>query len=424
MIWTDTPGVSQAATDVIEDIAAASAGNLLPDLVNMLSRKLTRALATGGRNDPVSLIDDEDVEMIDAQPSANSDASDTDDYGYESDHFGLDPGNVRSSNLNAKISQSPEAAGRMNQRIRQDLRAAKFAGFSVGVLSGMKADSVNSVLSLSIRIAKLGLSEEALQAWDLEPKQYIVLLIRYMNGYKPFETVLSEAAKNLDISFRVGVSRHYKPSLVEALAAFTDITKNAGATTSEGASGNVDEVSESTTGFSNMFISSSLNDFINAQFLSLLKIRSSVGLGWDGAKQYFNDKQGRLDQQSNDLPEAYYQETTKKDNTLPAAVTADHLTDQHSLQPSVPLLAAQFCMRYLTRCTEFCLVCHDRIEEEFEALKPYGTSIIHILLDILIPYVLPFLGIETLLKTMLIFHSLQQTFVLVSIHVPRIWPQR
>lgn len=38
---------------------------------------------------------------------------------------------------------------------------------------------------------------------------------------------------------------------------------------------------------------------------------------------------------------------------------------------SFPLVAIQFCLRYLTRCTEFCLVCHDKIKEEFEALKPY-----------------------------------------------------
>jgi ubiquitin-conjugating enzyme E2 Q len=31
-------------------------------------------------------------------------------------------------------------------------------------------------------------------------------------------------------------------------------------------------------------------------------------------------------------------------------------------------------MRYLLRCTEFCLVCHDKIEGGFEALKPYVCS--------------------------------------------------
>ncbi|KUJ15334.1 uncharacterized protein LY89DRAFT_783500 [Mollisia scopiformis] len=373
MLWTDTPGVSQAATDTIQDITAGSTGLLVPDLVNTISRRLSRALATGARNDPVSI--DDDVEMLDVQQSGDgTDASDT-DYGYESDHFGIEGGHVPGNGAsNATISLAPEAAAKMNSRIRQDLRSAKFAGFSIGILSGMKADSVNSMLSLSIRIAKLGLSEEALQAWDLEPHQYIVLIIRYMSGYKPFDSVILEAAKNLDISFRIGVSKQYKPSLVEALAAFTDITRNAGVSTSEQASGDGEPSSNNVAGFSNMFISSSLNDFVNGQFISLLKIRSLVGLGWDGAKRYFNDKQGRLDQQSNDLPDIYYQETTKQDSTLPGVVTADHLSDQKSSHLSVPLLAAQFCMRYLTRCTEFCLVCHDKIEEEFEALKPYGNK--------------------------------------------------
>jgi ubiquitin-conjugating enzyme E2 Q len=230
------------------------------------------------------------------------------------------------------------------------------------------------VLSLSIRIVRLGLSEEALQAWDLEPQHYIVLLIRYMNGYKSFESIISESAKSLDISFRVGVSKQYKPTLVEALAAFTDITKDGGSSKSNSANGNGDSQAKSSAGFSNMFISSSLNDFINGQFISLLKIRNSLALPYDGAKRWFNDKQGRFDQEAANIPEYYYQDTTK-DNTLPNVVTADHLTDQQSLHLSFPLLAAQFCMRYLTRCTEFCLVCHDKMEENFEALKPYGNFI-------------------------------------------------
>lgn len=375
MIWTDTPGVPQAATNVLEDIAATSAGMNVPDLVRTISRKLQRAMATGARNDPLNI--DDDIDMLDAQLSGDATDASYEDYGFESDHFGLD-GGLQGKNgglSSAKISMSPEAAAKINKRIRQDLRTAKFAGFSAGILSGMKADSVNSMLSLSIRVVKLGLSEEALQAWDLEPQQYIVLLIRYMNGYKSFESVISEGAKSLDISFRVGVSKQYKPTLVEALAAFTDITKDVGSSSSNSASVNGNSQVNSSAGFSNMFISSSLNDFVNGQFISLLKIRSSVGLGWDGAKRYFNDKQGRLDQQSDNIPEEYYQDTIKKENTLPDAVTADHLSNQQSLHPSFPLLAAQFCMRYLTRCTEFCLVCHDRIEEDFEALKPYGKFI-------------------------------------------------
>lgn len=34
----------------------------------------------------------------------------------------------------------------------------------------------------------------------------------------------------------------------------------------------------------------------------------------------------------------------------------------------------QFALRHLVRCTEFCLVCHCKVEADFEALKPYVCS--------------------------------------------------
>jgi ubiquitin-conjugating enzyme E2 Q len=141
MLWTDTPGVPQAATDVLEDIAAASAGVQLPDLVANISRKLQRALANGAKNDP--LIIEDDVEMLDAEASGDATDDSYDEYGF-GEHFGLDGGvHGQNSISSAKISMAPEAGAKINKRIRQDLRAAKFAGFSAGILSGMKADSVN-----------------------------------------------------------------------------------------------------------------------------------------------------------------------------------------------------------------------------------------------------------------------------------------
>jgi ubiquitin-conjugating enzyme E2 Q len=238
----------------------------------------------------------------------------------------------------------------------------------------MKADSVSSLISLSIRVAKLGLSEEALQAWDLEPNHYIVLLIRYSNGYKTFETIINEPAKSCDVEFRIGVSNRYKPTISEAIAAFTDITKDSHQTSSHGLdeANTCEESSTSEAGFGNLFISSSLNDYFNAQFVSLLKIRNMVGIGWDGAKRYFADKQGKIAPENPELDGEYYQEdTSSKENILPDIVMADHLTDIQVKETSFPLLAAQFAVRYLTRCTEFCLVCHDKINDEFGALKPY-----------------------------------------------------
>lgn len=53
--------------------------------------------------------------------------------------------------------------------------------------------------------------------------------------------------------------------------------------------------------------------------------------------------------------------------------THDHMISKHK-QKSFLLLAMQFALRHLVRCTEFCLVCHCKVEADFEALKPYVCS--------------------------------------------------
>ena len=113
-----------------------------------------------------------------------------------------------------------------------------------------------------------------------------------------------------------------------------------------------------------------MNDFINTQFISLLKIRHKKGIGWDGAKYLFNKEQGRISDEKADLPQDCYVES-KTNSALPDVIAADHITESLSTTLSFPLAAAQFAMRNLLHCTEFCLVCHDKIEEGFEALKPY-----------------------------------------------------
>ncbi|PVH68585.1 hypothetical protein DL98DRAFT_506721 [Cadophora sp. DSE1049] len=380
MAYTSSQNAPTAAAIVFDEIINYSFGMRLPELITTVSQKLQRVLATGSREDPLALDDDEDTEMVDvdgedeAEDDEDGDEEEEDYYADEDDGFGLD--SVRhglSSHASAIRNLDPESAKKLNSRIRHDLRTAKLAGFSIGVLSGMKAESENSILSLSIRVAKLGLSEEAVQAWDLEPQQYLVLLIRYSNGYKCFEDIINDPSKSPDVSFRVGVSNKYKCTLLEALAVFRESSKDGNK--QKTAENGDDELRKADAGFSNIFISSSLNDFINSQFVALLKIRNSVGLGWDGAKRYFNDKQGRLDDQAAELATEYFEESdSQKDSILPTAIAADHLTDHQVKMISFPFIAAQFTLRYLTRCTEFCLVCHDRIEEDFEALKPYVCS--------------------------------------------------
>jgi ubiquitin-conjugating enzyme E2 Q len=382
MIFTRSEGVPSEIAAALEGISALSVGLRIPDLVVAISRKLQSLLAVGGIDDPILVSDGSDVEMLDIteepgikerqeEEDNNLDESEDEvDYGGFSSDEERGPDNKTFGSITHHIS--PEAAKKANRRIRQDLRAARNAGFSVGILNGMKADSVSSLVSLSIRVSKLGVSEEAVQAWDLEPHAYIVLLIRYSNGYKPFENVMHEPVQSMNVEFRIGVCDKYKPTLVEALATFTDVSKRNHKSKETGdKSSPGDNATDPNSGFTNMFISSSLNDFLNTQFVSLLKIRFKIGVGWDGAKKYLSDKQGRMGEDAEDLLADYYQEENHTKDILPEVTTADHLTDSQVKDISFPLIVAQFMLRYLTRCTEFCLVCHDKISEEFGALKPY-----------------------------------------------------
>jgi ubiquitin-conjugating enzyme E2 Q len=371
MIFTKSSNIPQGVNEALEDVASYSAGMRVSELLHTISARLTKVLANGSEEAPIDIDDDSDVQMIDGVEETEEEESEEDyDPGFDSEDDGAFGGVLSTGSTSlSRYHISPATADKLDRRIRQDLRTVRFAGFKIGVLSGLKADSLTSVLSISIQAADLGLSEEALQAWDLELNQYIVLLIRYSSGYKTFEAVIAEPAKSLDIAFRIGVSNRYKPTLSEALAAFTDIKKDE----SHSKKGDRAKLNESTTkssGFTSIFISSSLNEFVNDQFISLLKIRHSTGIGWDGAKHFFNDRQGRTEAKADELPSHYFEESKPKQNALPDMMYADHLTEAGN-EVSFPLIAVQFSMRYLLRCTEFCLVCHDRIKEDFEALKPY-----------------------------------------------------
>ena len=282
MIYARSSDLPKGVEAALGDLASFSAGSSIPDLLTTISERLQKILATGGASDPFSIDDGSDTEMVDG--TADEESEEEEEYGYE-DFSDLEDG-PRATATSSTYRYNPQNTAKLNRRIKEDLRAVKFAGFKLGILSGLKAESQTSLLSISIQASKLGLSEEALQAWDLEPNQYIVLLIRYSDGYKTFESIIADPAKSHDVAFRIGVSNKYKPTVHEAQAAFADVTKNANKTANDE---KLEGSQQTVAGFTSMFISSSLNEFINTQFISLLKIRYGMGVTWDGAKRFFNE---------------------------------------------------------------------------------------------------------------------------------------
>jgi ubiquitin-conjugating enzyme E2 Q len=372
MIFTQSSEVPDGVNEVLEEIASISAGMEISELIAGIAQRLLKSLATGSSSDPFDIDDDSDEEMADNEEEPerhdlpDQDENDYDDADFLSDDYDFDDFKSFDADGPPIRRMSAEAATKLNKRIRADLRAAKSAGFKLGILCGLKAESQTGLLSISIQVSKLGLSNEVLQAWDLTPQQHIVLLVRYASGYKTFEGVITEPAKSLDVSFRIGVCHRYKPSPLEAMAAFADVAKGSNSPQH----GDSDDV----TRFSGLFISSSLNEFLNDAFVSLVKIRTHAGIGWDGAKLFYKNHQGRPYDATFEFTAEYYKERPPAQSSLPEMTKADHLSDAAGSDVSFPLVAAQFAMRYLLRCTEFCLVCHDRLPGDFEALKPYVCS--------------------------------------------------
>ncbi|KAI9648683.1 hypothetical protein NHQ30_003321 [Ciborinia camelliae] len=374
MVFTKSDGAPNAVIEALKQLTPSPCGVRLIELISSISQKLLKALSTGSRESPISLDDEneerEEEDGADEESDNDSGFPDDDEEDFLGEPTVYSYGHPISKQT---INLTPETAAQLNRRIQADVRAVRMLGFRIGILSGMKAESRCCLLSISIQATKLGLSEEAMHAWDIEPGQYLTLLIRYSEGYKPYESVIAEPAKNSGIDFRVGVSNGYKPSATAAFSAFSDASKAGVKNFSDDSSVPQEDTQEQSRGFFNIFISSSLNEFINTKMISILKLRNATGLGWEDAKVCFDERQGRPLEENADL--FSHRLDSRTDTAVKGhssrILSDDHLMDNHGGSLSFPLLAGQFALMYLVRCTEFCLVCHDRITGEFEALKPY-----------------------------------------------------
>ncbi|KAI5863513.1 hypothetical protein GGS23DRAFT_596687 [Durotheca rogersii] len=254
---------------------------------------------------------------------------------------------------------APQSAGQkseLNERMRRDLLAVYRAGFHPGRV--YHDSQGGETISISMRVKKLSLSKETLEAWDLAASDYIVLLIRYKLQYAPFEVVLQQPVGLLYIDFCVRKCPNKKPSQEQATAAFGDTSAVVG----------------SSLGLSPLWISKSIEGFMNNEFASLLKLRHRHRVSWDSAKEMMHLRLGAVPE-SNTLPPggSPQPKDTRRANgkkaKVPSFLAEDHLLSNGEI--SLPLVAAQFALHYLVRCTDYCTVCHRKVEGNFEALRPY-----------------------------------------------------
>ena len=342
--------------------------------------KISKALDNAGSEDSADdAMEIDDEEAPDFSDNEAEDVASTGVWSPRSPRQDLKSCNASTNTKRPAFSKS--AAKAFKSRVRRDLRVAKAAGFKVGHLGLVLEEGEDSFISISCRISKLGISDEAMQAWHLDRRQYVIFLIHYTAGYKPLEHLVAKEAshEHETIEMRVGLSYRYKPSLAQAIAAFSQISKDVNkppAGQSAIASDQADKLNRDEE-FHDLFISTPLHELLNKRLIIILRSRISLGIGWGGAEAFYNDCQGRTVSNSDGMDPKYWQEDDRNaSSALPQRVLADHLKDPTGTSPgfSFPLLGMQFVLRHLVRCTEFCLVCHCKVESDFEALKPYVCS--------------------------------------------------
>ena len=256
-----------------------------------------------------------------------------------------------------------EMGGEEMVKIREDLKILKSSGFRVGAFGNLTS---SGILCVSIRISKLGLSDEALEAWSIPRKRYLVLLIRYSRGYRDATKVADDKDLSNVMQMRVGLCERYKPSLRHALGVFQLMDPD-----NVPSKEHSDGTAKDDFLLEPLFMGKALNQFLEERLFKIIHARDLYRLTWLGAEKFISERQAFASSDNVLDLKPYHCDDSVHAKNLTPIVMADHMRQGPLSQASLPLLIMQFVMRHVVRCTEFCLVCHCRVDDSFEALKPY-----------------------------------------------------
>ncbi|KAJ5219903.1 hypothetical protein N7468_009107 [Penicillium chermesinum] len=272
------------------------------------------------------------------EPTAHSDTDDFDAFG-DSDFDDFD------SERPIKVSFLMVSAEKLREKMCADLRDAKAAGFRIGLIR--EPGNPFLIVSISYRISRLGISEDAMQAWKLERQDYFVLLIRYTKVYVDMKDVFELG----DIPSQDSDA----PSLPEASSKASR--------------------EQIASDLRSCFISEPLQKLLNERFFPIAKLRHKFNFSWTGAELFFQNNQGMISNDDNtNSPD--YQRPDDWVTPAPDIFQKDHFAkvSPDLSKMSLPLVAMQYVLRHFAKCGEFCLVCHCKTFNPFETLKPYVCS--------------------------------------------------
>ncbi|KAJ3717151.1 hypothetical protein C8R42DRAFT_724779 [Lentinula raphanica] len=132
--------------------------------------------------------------------------------------------------------------------------------------------------------------------------------------------------------------------------------------------------------FDKFSLSGSLDSLMNHQFVKLVDMRRKYGLGWAGAELLYSEVERNQKSEEDVLActlgriqiEDEAEREMIRNGTTILQVPDDPIHKMgNNDQINWPLTAFCYLIRRLTLCTRYCIVCHNKLETDYVALKPY-----------------------------------------------------
>ncbi|KAF9566809.1 hypothetical protein CPC08DRAFT_703781 [Agrocybe pediades] len=269
------------------------------------------------------------------------------------------------------------------------------------------------VLSVSLPVLRLAecIPPRALMAWDrrlLSRSQHFTLLISGFRGLYPVledDVTYSAAALRLgvNLSFKVGLTEKYKPAkeqVREVIRRHGLITQDAedelrlqAELAAQKAKYDFDddtgdemmqepvveeevEIPPDPGRFDSFSLSSSLESLMDQFFLKIVRLRKTFNLGWAGA-ELLNTEIEKSQKPDEIVHAEKYEEITQADRAERELARTTQLPHDpmagigHNEAFNLPLTAFCYLVRRLSLCPAYCIVCHNKLHFDYEALKPY-----------------------------------------------------
>lgn len=298
MFFTNSDHVDPSIHEAIDSMPECSSLKVA-DMLNKVVRILDKAASSASKSrskvsatadDPMIIDSSSDSEAEADHEDENEDAEDADEAEYDSEDeaWSSRPPKPQWNDGSSRGLMNADQKA-LKARLRHDLRLAKDAGFRIAHLGSLASGGRDGFVTLSIRVAKLGISEEALDAWHMDPTQYFILLFKYSASYQSYDSLIGNASCNTQM--RVGLSQQYKVTNDDAVKAFATLGDQ---TKTDKLFSSSTENDQEGPGLSRLFIGRPLDELLNERLVTLLRYRNAMDFPWLGAEQFFNDHQGEI----------------------------------------------------------------------------------------------------------------------------------